>query len=207
MSIENPSGSSTPQGRRNEIVTAERDQFGGMKIGAAFFGWLAATGMAVLIAAVLSAVGVSVGLQTGTDAGQAAEEATQSPTAIGIAGAVILAVILLISYLSGGYVAGRMARFDGVKQGIAVWLWAIVITAILAVVGLVAGSELDLLGQLGSLTGIPLDAAALTTGGIIAVVVAVLLALGGAVLGGILGMRFHRKVDQYGIDHHRGRNG
>ncbi|REE03760.1 hypothetical protein [Citricoccus muralis] len=204
MSTENPSGSTTPRGRRDDIVTAERQKFGGMKIGAAFFGWLAATGMAVLLAAVLSAIGVGVGLATGTDAGQATEEATQSPTAVGITGAVILAVILLISYLSGGYVAGRMARFDGAKQGIAVWLWAIVITIILAVVGLVAGSQFDLVGQLGSLTGMPIEAEALTTGGIIALVVAVLLALAGAVLGGILGMRYHRKVDQYGADHHRG---
>ncbi|XKH53529.1 hypothetical protein LG284_00355 [Citricoccus nitrophenolicus] len=207
MSTENPTGSTTPRGRRDEIVTAERQKFGGMKIGAAFFGWLAATGMAVLLAAVLSAIGVGVGLATGTDAGQATEQATQSPTAVGITGAIILAVILLISYLSGGYVAGRMARFDGAKQGIAVWLWAIVLTIILAVVGLVAGSQFDLLGQLGSLTGVPIEAEALTTGGIIALVVAVLLALAGAVLGGILGMRYHRKVDQYGIDHHRGRDG
>ncbi|MEW1979537.1 hypothetical protein AB0333_01235 [Citricoccus sp. NPDC079358] len=204
MSTENPSGSTTPRGRRDELVTAERQKFGGMKIGAAFFGWLAATGMAVLLAAVLSAIGVGVGLATGTDAGQATEQATQSPTAVGVTGAIILAVILLISYLSGGYVAGRMARFDGAKQGIAVWLWAIVITIILAVVGLVAGSQFDLVGQLGSLTGMPIEAEALTTGGIIALVVAVLLALAGAVLGGILGMRYHRKVDQYGADHHRG---
>ncbi|GAA1131498.1 hypothetical protein [Citricoccus alkalitolerans] len=207
MSTENPSGSTTPRGRRDEVVTAERQKFGGMKIGAAFFGWLAATGMAVLLAAVLSAIGVGVGLATGTDAGQATEEAAQSPTAVGITGAVILAVILLISYLSGGYVAGRMARFDGAKQGVAVWLWAIVITVILALVGLVAGSQFDLLGQLGGLTGMPIEAEALTTGGIIALVVAVLLALAGAVLGGILGMRYHRKVDQYGIDHRGGRDG
>lgn len=204
MSTENPSGSTTPRGRRDELVTAERQKFGGMKIGAAFFGWLAATGMAVLLAAVLSAIGVGVGLATGTDAGQATEQATQSPTAVGVTGAIILAVILLISYLSGGYVAGRMARFDGAKQGIAVWLWAIVITIILAVVGLVAGSQFDLVGQLGSLTGMPIEAEASTTGGIIALVIAVLLALAGAVLGGILGMRYHRKVDQYGADHHRG---
>ncbi|GLY41853.1 hypothetical protein Amsp01_078760 [Amycolatopsis sp. NBRC 101858] len=53
-------------------------------------------------------------------------------TAIGTA-------VLLVAYYCGGYVAGRMARFNGVKQGIAVWVWTIVMTVVALVVALVGG--------------------------------------------------------------------
>ena len=39
--------------------------------------------------------------------------------------AVALSVLIFFAYLVGGYAAGRMARFAGAKQGIAVWLWQI----------------------------------------------------------------------------------
>jgi hypothetical protein len=198
MTEQNPSGSTTPHAHRDEILAAEKRTFGGMKIGAAFFGWLAATGMAVLLTALLTGVGIGLGLATSTDPNEVAEQATQSATAVGIASAVLLALVALVSYFCGGYVAGRMARFDGAKQGIAVWLWAIVIAVVLAVAGLLAGSTFDILGQLGGLAGIPIDAGSLTTGGIITLVIAALLALVGAVLGGLAGMRFHRKVDRLG---------
>jgi hypothetical protein len=38
----------------------------------------------------------------------------------------VLLVILFVAYYCGGYAAGRMGRFNGMKQGIAVWLWALV---------------------------------------------------------------------------------
>jgi hypothetical protein len=200
MTEQDPSGSTTPRDRRDAVVAAEKRRFGGMKFGSAFFGWLAATGMAVLLTALLSAIGLGLGAAARTDPNQVAQQATESATTVGIAGAIVLALILLIAYFCGGYVAGRMARFDGAKQGIAVWLWAIAVAVVLAVAGLLAGSTFDVIGQLGALAGVPVDPASLTTGGIIALVVAAVLALGGAVLGGIVGMRFHRKVDQYGLD-------
>ena len=39
-------------------------------------------------------------------------------------GVVVAAVVLFVAYVCGGYVAGRMARFDGIKQGLAVWGWS-----------------------------------------------------------------------------------
>lgn len=78
-----------------------------------------------------------------------------------------LLVILFIAYYAGGYVAGRMARFDGAKQGIAVWLWALVIAIVVAVVLAVAGSEYNVLSQLNSLPRVPISEGHLATGGII----------------------------------------
>jgi hypothetical protein len=89
-----------------------------------------------------------------------------------------------------------MARFNGAKQGVAVWLWAIVVAIVVAVVGAVAGSKYDVLGRLNSFPRIPVDTDTLTTTGVVAIVVALVIALVGAVLGGLAGMRFHRRVDR-----------
>jgi hypothetical protein len=106
---------------------------------------------------------------------------------------------LFVAYYCGGYVAGRMARFDGAKQGIAVWVWALVVAILVAVLGAVAGSKYNVLAQLNSFPRIPVNEGDLTTGGIIAAVAAVATTLVGAILGGLAGMRFHRKVDKTGL--------
>ncbi len=108
-------------------------------------------------------------------------------------------MVLLVAYFCGGYVAGRMARFNGVKQGVAVWVWAIVIAVVVAVVAAVAGRDYDVLGRLNSFPRIPVDSGTLSTASVVALVAAVVVALVGAVLGGLAGMRFHRRVDRAGL--------
>jgi MFS family permease len=193
-------GARSPKQRRNEVVAAERRQFGGIKWGSAFFGWLAATGIGVILTALVAAIGTAVGIAESADPAQVAEQASRNLGTVGIAGGIILAVILFISYFCGGYVAGRMARFDGVKQGLAVWLWAIVVAIVLAILGLIAGSQFNVLSSLNSFPRVPLGEGELTIGGIVFLVVAALVSLAGAILGGRSGMHFHRKVDQVGVD-------
>jgi hypothetical protein len=192
----NPSGAAYD---RHEVAHREREQHGGVKVGSAFFGWLTATGTAVLLTALLAAAGTAVGLSTGTDADDAASAASSDPSTIGIIGAVVLLVVLFVAYYCGGYVAGRMARFDGAKQGVAVWVWALVIAAIVAALGAVAGNQYNVLANLNSFPRIPLGEGDLTTAGILAAVGVAVASLAGAVLGGIAGMRFHRRVDRTGF--------
>jgi len=179
-------------------VAAEQERYGGVKVGAAFFGWLSATGMAVLLTALLVAAGTAVGLATGTDLQEATTGATGNPEEVGVAGAVGLAVILFVSYYCGGYVAGRMARFNGARQGVAVWVWALVVAALAALLGYVAGSQYNVLQQVNGFPRIPVDEGTLSTAGVVTLVVALLVTLAGAVLGGITGVRYHRKVDRAG---------
>jgi len=181
---------------RESVVEREKEQFGGIKIGSAFFGWLTATGTAVLLSALATALGAAVSAVTGTDV---AAGATEDPQTAGIVGIVVLLVILLVAYYCGGYVAGRMARFNGMKQGIAVWVWAVVIAIIVAILGVIAGDQFNILAQIQSFPQIPVNPAELTTPAIIAAVVAAVVALIGAILGGLAGMRFHRKVDKAGL--------
>jgi len=184
---------------REEVVAREKAEFGGMKFGSAFFGWLAATGAAVLLTALVAGAGTAVGLGSEADPAQAGEAAAQNPETVGVIGAIALAVVIFVSYFCGGYVAGRMARFSGAKQGIAVWLWALIIAVVLAIVGAIAGSQFNVLADLNSFPRIPINEGDLALASIITAVVIALVSLGGAILGGIAGMRFHRKVDKAGL--------
>ncbi|MCW2683077.1 MAG: conserved rane protein of unknown function [Blastococcus sp.] len=189
-------GAHSTRGAARDAVDAQRSRYGGIKWGAAFFGWLSANGLAVLLVALLSAAGVAIGLTQGVPG---ADEATRQADTIGIVGGIVLLVILFLAYLAGGYVAGRMARFDGARQGIAVWIIGLLVVIALAVLGLVLGSEYNVLQQL-NLPRIPIDEGTATTGGIIALVAVLLVTLLGAILGGKLGERYHRKVDRAGFD-------
>lgn len=183
---------------RETASAREKEAFGGIKVGSAFFGWLAATGMAVLLTALVAAAGTAVGLATDTDVNEAVGRATSNQT-VGIMGIVLLLVILFISYYSGGYVAGRMARFNGAKQGFMVWIWALIAAVVVALLGMIAGEQFNILAQLNSFPRIPVNEGQLNTTSIIAAIVVAAVALVGSVVGGMAGMHFHRKVDRAGF--------
>jgi len=187
---------------RATIVARQKERFGGIKFGSAFFGWLTATGMAVLLIALLAAAGVAFGVATDTSVDQAAQE-TQSNTGtaqtVGLVGAITLLVVLLLAYYCGGYVAGRMARFNGIRQGLAVWIWGVVMALLIAAVAAIAGTQYDVFAQL-NLPRLPVNEGQVTAVGAIVIGSAILAALIGALLGGLAGMRFHRKVDKAGLE-------
>jgi hypothetical protein len=190
-------GRGAPRAERQQIVAAQKARYGGISWGAAFFGWLSANGMAVILIALLSAGGLAFGLSSQVDS---ADEAAESATSgIGLGAGIALLVALFLAYLAGGYVAGRMARFDGVKQGVAVWVIGLVVVVLLALAGVLFGSQYNVLSQL-DLPRIPVDEGTATTAGIIALVAVLAATLLGAVLGGLMGARYHRKVDRAGFD-------
>jgi hypothetical protein len=182
-----------PRARLRETQSRQREEFGGLHWGSAFFGWLVAVGIATLLTALLSAAGAAVGL---TDASTRA--ATDTADTLGIFGGVLLLVILLVAYYAGGYVAGRMARFGGPRQGFGVWIIGLVVTVTLALAGALLGAEYNVLSQL-NLPRIPIDEGSLTTGALIALAAIVLGTLLAAVAGGKAGTHFHRRVDRAGL--------
>jgi hypothetical protein len=188
-------GAHPTRGAARDAIDAQRSRYGGIKWGAAFFGWLSANGLAALLVALLSAAGVAIGLTQGVPS---TDEAAQQADTIGVVGGIVLLVILFLAYLAGGYVAGRMARFDGTRQGLAVWVIGLLVVLALAALGLVFGAQFNVLQQL-NLPRIPIDEGTATTGGIIALVAVLLVTLLGAVLGGKLGDHYHRKVDRAGF--------
>lgn len=189
------SAEETPVSRK-EVVARQKERFGGMKFGACFFGWLTATGMAVLLTGLLAAAGAGLNLATNVNPTDPAAAPIET---IGLVGGLVLLVIILISYFAGGYVAGRMARFAGAKQGLGVWLWAVIIAVVVAILGAVAGSQFNLLANVNGFPRIPVNEGDLTTAGIITAIAVALLALIGAILGGLAGMSYHRRVDREGL--------
>jgi amino acid transporter len=168
-----------------------RDEFGGMNVGAAFFGWLVAVGMAVILTAIVAAAGTAIGLTNGApDAGSA--------DTVSIVGGALLVAILALAYFCGGYVAGRMSRFDGGRQGFGTWLIGLVVTLLLAGAGAVFGSKYNVFEKL-NLPRIPIDEGSLATGGAIALAAILLGTLLAAILGGKAGQRYHVRVDRAGV--------
>lgn len=111
--------------------------------------------------------------------------------------AAALSVLIFFAYLVGGYAAGRMARFAGVKQGIAVWLWQIM--------ALILGSLATFLAPQLFQNGVAsLSLQKLIAGdfanGLLAVLLVLALSFLGAILGGLLGRLYHRRVDKYPSD-------
>jgi amino acid transporter len=176
------------------VRARQREEFGGINWGAAFFGWLVAVGVAVLLTGILAAAGAAIGLTEPSTASQAQSE----PGTVTLAGAIALLVVLAIAYYCGGYVAGRMSRFDGARQGIGAWVIGLVITIAVAVLALVFGSQYNVVER-ANLPRLPIGNQTLTTGGAIATAVLLLGTLLFAAFGGIAGARYHRKVDRAGF--------
>jgi hypothetical protein len=168
----------------------QKDEFGGFSWLSTLAGWLSAAGLTAILTGVLSAAGAALALnKVAGDVGAGDAET------IGLAGGIALLIVLAIGYFFGGYVAGRMARFDGARQGLGVWLWGVIIALAIAALAAIGGSKYNVLETL-NLPRLPIDSGTLTTGGIIALVASLAVTLGAAIIGGKTGERFHKKVDR-----------
>jgi hypothetical protein len=181
-----------------EARAIQRERWGGADGTAIFFGWLSALGLAALLLAIVAAAGTSLGFANGVSE----QDATNNANTIGIVGAAILVVILLLAYYCGGYVAGRMARFDGGRQGFRVWLLGLIVTIVAAVAGWIGGEKYNVFHQL-NLPRIPVDEGDITTGAIITLAVVLIGTLLAAMAGGKAGDRYHRRVDATAWDAER----
>lgn len=168
-----------------------RDRFGGTNIGAAFFGWLVAIGMLILLTGIVGAIASAVGASTQVTQSDAQRQAGT----IGIVAAAVLLVIMLIAYYTGGYVAGRMSRFDGGRQGIAVWVIGLLVTLVAAGLGVLFGSQYNVLEQV-QLPSLPISTEQLGWGGIITAIAVLVGTALAAFFGGKVGHRYHDKVDR-----------
>src|SRR3954470_11231809 len=173
---------------RREVLERQRDEYGGFSWGADFFGWLSAVGVATLLLALVAATGAAIGITSSADA----------TSTVGIVGGILMLLVLMLAYYCGGYVAGRMARFNGPRQGIAVWLIGLAVTIVLAAAGAILGAQYNVLSEL-QLPRIPVGEGTLTTGGLIALAAVLVGTLLAAIAGGKAGTHFHRKVDRVGL--------
>ena len=112
---------------------------------------------------------------------------------------VVLGVLIFLTFLCGGYVAGRMARFDGGRNGVMVVVWTLVIAAILLSAGtLLPGQVFSYLQSFVQNILLPTVDTLTSTGalGIGIVIGALVLALLGGFAGGRLGTHYHSEIDR-----------
>lgn len=161
-----------------DLPTAEvRSRFGGLDVVAVLAGLATALGTLLALSTLLGALGVEGGGQV-------------DRSTLSVVGLVAGLLALGLSLLFGGYVAGRVARYSGALNGFLTGLLFVLVTAALSALAARAADEAQL--------GLPqwLDRDDATTAAIITALVALALTLGAATLGGRLGSRWHRRVDE-----------
>jgi hypothetical protein len=171
------------------VIARQRRVFGGVKLGAAFFGWVTAVGMTVLLTLGVLAVMIAVSIVLDADPGTATDNAASNTAAVSILGAILLAVVVFGAFLCGGYVAARMARFDGLRQGVAVFAWTLAVPLTLTAGAVAVDFGFRDVAQ----SLLPDRATFVLLLGVLGI------AALGSVSGGLLGERFHRRVDDVGL--------
>jgi ABC-type transport system involved in cytochrome c biogenesis permease subunit len=173
-------------------ITAARERFGGVDFPASLVGMLTALATVVLLGGLVGAVIGAIGYQTGVS-GDNVED-------ISIASLIAGLAVLFVAYLVGGWTAGRIARYDGARNGLMTAVWTIVLAAVLSALAAFFGSEYDVLANVD----LPqwFDRDAVTTAAIISGVVAIAAMLVGGLLGGLWGTRYHRLADETLLDAH-----
>ena len=167
------------------------DRFGGVNVGASFFGWLVAVAVAILLTGIIGAIAAAVG----DDQNITQSDVDRQAGTIGLTAAIVLLVVLMVGYYAGGYVAGRMSRFDGGRQGMAVWAIGLVITLVAVGVGAIFGSQYNALDRV-DLPGVNLSDNEIGLGVVITLAAILVGTLVAAWLGGAVGRRYHSRVDK-----------
>jgi hypothetical protein len=190
---------------RDEMAFRQRQEFAGINFGSAFFGWLAATGLASILYLIAGGIAVASGLATKSVLTGGSDKVTSlgsvfTTQSLQITALVVFLVVLFLSYFVGGFVASRMARFSGLKQGLAVWLWGLVMSIIAAVVIVVIVSQTSSLSSVQSTTSGLSTSDYTSVPALISFALIAVLSIGGALLGGLAGQGFHRRVDRFGFD-------
>ena len=113
-------------------------------------------------------------------------------------GAIALLAALMVAYYAGGYVAGRMSRFDGARQGLATWAIGLAVTVALALAAWILGDQYNVLERL-NLPSLPVGDQSFATGGLIAIAAILIGTVVAAIAGGKVGQRYHTRVDRAGF--------
>ncbi|MEV0799697.1 hypothetical protein AB0I34_18525 [Kribbella sp. NPDC050281] len=179
-----------PTATTEPITDPDLLAYRGFKFGAAFFGWLISIAMSVLLLA--AAAAAAVGTAEVLDYSRADAEA--QPGAAGITAASVVVLMVTLAFFTGGYIAGRLARFDGGRQGFGVWMLALLFSVLAAGAGAFGNSQYGWLDDLNR-PDVALSNDTLAMGGIVAAAALVVLALLFAILGGKAGQRYHDKID------------
>jgi hypothetical protein len=172
-----------------------RDMYGGVDWLASFLGLVFAIVLGAVFSAVAGLVLVPFGITPYLSGGQIGASV--------ITGLALLGVLIFLTFFFGGYVAGRLARFDGGRNGAMVLVWTFIVVLILALAAAIfrgflpagmAEGIANLVDRIVSTAGNLAGGAGVV--GIVTAVAALLIALLGGFLGGRMGSRYHTEIDR-----------
>ena len=161
-------------------VREARTRFGGLDLPAALAGMLAAVGLTALLGtatAVVEAVRHDQGAHT---------------SSLWVAGWITGAAVLVVALVVGGWVAGRIARYDGMGNA---WLSGLLFALVVGGAGGAGHWADDRWGWLKSVSAPGWVASPSRVTGIAVTVTGIAAVLVAAGLGGALGARYHRRAD------------
>lgn len=166
---------------------------GGVSLWSVLTGVLVAFGVLFLLSAIAGAIIVNTGIEEDIAAGNTVE--------VGVGAVAALAIVTFLSYLWGGYTAGRMARGSGFANGLLVPIVALVVLGITYAIARGLG-ETTTLNLPFVENRLPLENDALIDFGVaggIATLVAMFL---GGIIGGLFGSRWHTKLERRALADH-----
>jgi hypothetical protein len=171
-----------------------RDMYGGVDWLASFLGFVFAMVLGGAFSAVAGLVLVPFGITPELSGGQIGASV--------ITGLALLGVLIFLTFFFGGYVAGRLARFDGGRNGAMVLVWMFIVVLIITLAAAIFSGFLpaemaegiaNLVDRILSTAG---NLASAGVVGIVTAAAALLLALLGGSLGGRMGSRYHTEIDR-----------
>jgi len=169
--------------RGSEGIQHARGRFGGLDTGATIAGAFAALGITVLLGGIFAGAGRVVyvnGLR-------GAQTATTGSLIAGVA-------VIVVAFLVGGWVAGRMARYDGGRNGMVTALWFMIFAAATSALGALLGESYNVFA--GQHLPQWFTDNARTPSAIGSAAIAIVLMVAAGYLGGLVGDRYHRRIDR-----------
>lgn len=159
--------------------------FGGFSVVSVLAGVLVAYGAFAILAGLATAVVGALGDST---------DLTTDWERLGTAGGIVVAALLLVAYLFGGYVAGRMARRNGLVHGLGVAVLALAVVGVVAALVRSASTSTDAIAANLRSLGVPTTAAEYGQAATVAGIASLAAIVVGSLLGGVLGERWHGRL-------------
>src|SRR5918992_1093964 len=177
------------------VESERRTSFTPLRVRGGVSLWSVLTGVVVAFGALflLSAIVGGILAATGVDA---QEEVAAGTREAGLGAGIALVIAVFLAYMWGGYTAGRMGRGSGFANGllvpIGVLILLVIVGAIVWAFGASEGFELPSVSK-----QIPIEGQYQNIDFQIGILVATLAAIFiGGILGGMLGSRWHTKLER-----------
>ncbi len=177
------------RGTETDLRTV-KDRFGGIDTPASLGGMFAMIGTLIFLGALIAAGAGGLRYQLN------AMDFEGNMQELEVVGIVVASIVVLVASFVGGWVAARIARFNGVENGVGMAIWLIALVAIFAALGAFVGQQYNAFQRVGLpdwFTQITTED--VTANAIVGAIVGIVMVFLGAVLGGVVGDGYNRKVD------------